>query len=323
MTINHRGWSLLAILCGAETGKLMNKLSDRTLGIILALIATVLGAAFMIPWKVATGLGQESDMVLILVITAAIFNSGTLGFQEGFLAILKKPSRLEVVISFLFAFLTLLGNQASAEAIRYLSPAVVTTIMRAEFIFISFMAWLFLGELIGKRFLLAIAIVMMGFYIMQPSFDIKGDWWIGAISATVAAFSFAAMAVITRRYVASINITRVNSFRLWLSFFLWFPIYRTSPNFEDWSFNFVFLVACAAILGPGLGRLLIMNAARFIEAKFSAILVASSPVFVLFLGALLLGTTPNFDEIIGGSIMIAGVLIALYPNSILRKKEQN
>ncbi|MFW7381289.1 MAG: EamA family transporter [Oligoflexus sp.] len=226
-------------------------------GILLAFIASVASAGFMIPWKLAAFEGSAEDMVFILCVGAALVSTATLIGQGGFPAAFSRPSRLEFCLSILFALFTILGNQASARAIHYLAPAVVTSIMRLEVVFITLLAWYFLTERVNFAFWVGLGFVAIGFYTMQPSFEWQGDWWQGAFFGAAAALIFAIMAVVTRAYIHAINPSRVNGLRLWLAVILWFPIQQKLPAFDQWTGNFVWLVLCAAILGPGLGLLAI------------------------------------------------------------------
>ncbi|SMF56674.1 DMT family transporter [Pseudobacteriovorax antillogorgiicola] len=284
---------------------------DYQKGLAFAFISAILAAGFMIPWKLAAGLGSTADMVLILVTSAALINTLTLGFQQGWRGIIAPPSKLELILSLVFAIFTVAGNQASAEAINYLSPAVVTTIMRVEVIFIALLAWLLIKEMMNIRFWIAIGVVSLGFYIMQPPLDISGEWQQGALYAASASFIFAVMAVITRKYIHRIDPTRVNSLRLWFSVLLWMPIYRDIPQFESWTSEFVLLVSFAALLGPGMGRLLVMYSAKYVEARTAAMVISSSPALALVLGIVFLDDYPGVYEILGGLMMMSGIALSL------------
>jgi len=280
-------------------------------GILLAFLASIASAAFMIPWKLAALEGSAADMVLILCFGAALVSTATLAGQGGFRAVISRPSRLEFWLSILFAILTILGNQASAQAIYYLAPAVVTSIMRLEVVFITFFAWYFLTERVNSAFWVGLAFVALGFYTMQPTFEWQGDWWQGAFYATAAALIFAIMAVITRAAIHSINPIRINSLRLWLAVILWFPMQQKLPAFDQWSLSFVSLVLCAAILGPGLGRLAFMYSSRYVEARVSAMVISSSPALAVLLAWGLIDNLPTQLELLGGTFILVGTGLSL------------
>ena len=290
----------------------MTELSFHKKGILFALTAMLCSAAFMVPWKLAATRGSAEDMVLILCLGAAVFSTISLYFRGGKQALLAKPSRLEWGLSALFALFTIAGNQASAMAIHYLSPAVVTTIMRSEVVFITLMAWGFLGERVNLRFWAGVLLVMAGFYWMQPQMQGAQQWWHGALLAVLASLIFAVMAVMTRARIHQIDPSRVNGLRLWLSVLSWGFIYRKFPDVQQWSAPFVGLVLIAALLGPGLGRLAFMFSSRYLEARMTAMLISSSPVMALVLAWLMIDDIPSSTEVWGGAIIVLGTAVSLY-----------
>lgn len=280
-------------------------------GIYLALVATTTSAAFMIPWKLASRLGEASDMVLILIVVAATFNSLSIGLRKSWNAIFMPPNRCEFILATVFAIFTIVGNELSAQAIFLLSPAVATTIMRIEAVFIAILAWLFVKEAINIRFWIAILIVSFGFYTMQPPMSLDHLAWKGALYACSASLIFSLMAVATRKYIYEIDPAKVNSLRLWMSLALWPLMYQKVPDAGQWPLMFIFYVALAGFLGPGLGRLLIMYSARYIEARIGAMVVSGAPVMALVLSIVLLNDYPNKLEMIGGGLMMFGIFVSL------------
>ncbi len=281
-------------------------------GFFFALTAMLCSAAFMVPWKLASALGTAEDMVFILCLGAAIFSSLSLYARGGRKALLAHPSRLEWGLSLLFAAFTLAGNQASAMAIHFLSPAVVTTMMRSEVVFITLLALLFLREKVHGRFWVGVLLVLLGFYVMQPTLEASDQWWQGALLAVLAALIFAVMAVLTRAYIEAIDPSRVNALRLWLSVLSWGIVYQKWPAVATWNASFVALVLAAAFLGPGLGRLAFMFSSRYLEARITAMIISSSPVMALLLAWMLMDDIPTTAEMLGGSIVVLGTSVSLY-----------
>lgn len=281
-------------------------------GFLFALVAMACSAAFMIPWKLASHLGSSADMVFILCLVAAIFSSLSLITSRGLKAFTKAPSKLEWTLSLVFALFTILGNEASALSVGFLSPAVVSSLMRFELLFISLIAWLSLGENLNLSFGLGLLIALSGFYFMQLQAPVGDQWWIGALYAVTAAFIFAVMAVITRAKIHQIEPSRVNALRLWLSLIAWLAIHRTLPNFSQWQLNFFLWVSLAAILGPGLGRLAFMYSSRYIEARYTAMVISLSPVMALLLAWLFLNDIPSGHEILGGCLIMIATPVAIF-----------
>jgi drug/metabolite transporter (DMT)-like permease len=288
------------------------KLKSEGLGIFLAFISAVGSAIFMIPWKLAASSGPSAaDMVLVLCVSAAALNTFALCMQRRKSLKLLRVSAMEWRLSFLFAIFTIGGNWASARSIYYLAPAVVTTLMRVEIIFVALIASYFLSEKISLRFWLGFAVVLAGFYMMQPSFDLNGEWWLGLLLAVTAALVFASKAVVTRAYIHSIDTNIVNTLRLWMAVGLWFPLQLSWPDTTKWSMEFIGLVMCAAFLGPFIGRIAFMNSSRYVEARISALVVGMSPALAVLFAWLLIDSVPSRPELFGGSLIMLGTIISL------------
>lgn len=282
------------------------------LGILLAFISAIGSAVFMIPWKLAATSGPSAaDMVLVLCLGAASLNTISLFFQRPKSIKQIKISGIEWRLSILFAVFTIIGNWASARSIYYLSPAVVTTLMRVEIIFVALIASYFLSEKINPRFWLGLFIVIAGFYVMQPSLNLNDDWWLGLLLAVIAALTFACKAVVTRAYIHSIDPNIVNTLRLWIAVLLWFPLQLSWPDTSQWSWTFVGLVLCAAFLGPFIGRIAFMNSARYVEARISSLVVGISPALAFVFAWLLIDNTPSSSELLGGALIMLGTIISI------------
>ena len=75
----------------------------------------------------------------------------------------------------------------------------------------------------------------------------------------------------------------------------------------------------AAFFGPFLGRLCLMNAARYLEARVTTLATLAAPPLTLVLGYALLSDLPSAREILGGTIMLAGIAVPLLVRSLPRK----
>ena len=288
---------------------------DFRKGLFQALLATAMAALFIIPWKLATESGSPETMVLFLVVIAAVLNNIVQVFQRGPQSLFKAPSKLELLLGSLFAILTLLGNYCSAQAVSFLSPALVATIMRAEVIIIAVLALIFLREHITVRFWFGILFVLLGFYIMAPQGQGNEDWFRGSFYALSASAAFASMAVITRKYIQRIDAASLNSIRLWLSVLFWFPLNPGGIDSSVFNWELLMYTGIAAILGPCLGRLIFMNSAKYIEAKIAGLAVSTAPIFALFFGIVFLSDFPSAMELLGGAVLLLGIAATIFQES--------
>jgi drug/metabolite transporter (DMT)-like permease len=270
----------------------------------------------VIPWKLANEAGDPSISVLLLLSTAAAGSTG-LRWLQGF----GRPGagrgirRLDLGVAAVLAIFTLAGNHASAVAIRELSPALLNVLLRTDFLFVAILGWPLLGERVDARFWLGAPLVLLGLAVLQGldaslSLAALGDssvaWAVGAAAC------FSGLALITRRFIQRIDAVAVNSIRLWIAVGYWLVL-NPWPDPDAIPRSQLVNATLAAVAGPFLGRLALMQSARYVEARVSTLATLTTPVFTLVLAFVLLDDWPRSHELLGGAIMLAGIAIPLLP----------
>jgi drug/metabolite transporter (DMT)-like permease len=133
-----------------------------------ALGAAVGISGWAIPWKLASAEGAANANALLLLTFAAVFSNLYTTLRPG-----PRPplGRMDWMLAAGLAALTLLGNLASAEAIRGLSPPLLSLAQRGEIILVALMAWPLVGERPDWPFWLGVVLAATGFLILQAPFD--------------------------------------------------------------------------------------------------------------------------------------------------------
>ncbi|MCP5058095.1 MAG: DMT family transporter [bacterium] len=280
--------------------------TEHRRGILWALAAAIGIAGFVIPWKVASTYGESAINTLLLLAIAAIFNSLLTGYRQ---RSIPRFGPVDLGIATALAAFTLFGNLASASAIQLLSPALLTVMQRSEVIIVALLAWPIIGERIDARFWIGAAVAGCGLFLLQDAVSASEPRAVGIVWAAVSAFCFASMAVITRLFIRRIDLVAVNALRLWIAVALWFVFNGFPPEILDISAAQAGYVGLAAFFGPFMGRLCMMNSARYIEARITTLATLAAPPLTLVLGAVLLSDQPSAREIQGGVVMLIGIAI--------------
>jgi len=282
--------------------------SNHRQGIYWALGSAIGIATFVIPWKIASSLGDTRVNTLILLLAGAAFNSVFLAAQQ---RSIPRFRRFDVGFAIAIAVLTLLGNLASAEAIAHLSPSLFTLLQRSEVILVALLAWPLIGERIDRRFVLGAFIAGCGLIVMQDPFAGEGPGFEGTALALFSAICFGAMAVLTRKYIQRIQLVAVNALRLWLAVGLWFVFNGIPEALSEVSAEQAGYVCLAAFCGPFFGRLCMMTSAKYVEARITILATLAAPPLTLALAYVLLDDFPQLREIQGGLIMLVGISIPI------------
>jgi len=277
-----------------------------------AFAAAVGIAGWAIPWKLASAEGAASANALLLLAFAAGFNSLYNWLRPGET---RGLTGFDWLLAAALAAFTLLGNLASAEAIRALSPALLTVAQRGEIILVALLAWPLVSERPDRPFWVGAAVAGGGLVILQAPFDVVDARAVGFAWAGLSAVAFSSMAVLTRRFIHRFDPARVNALRLWLSVGMWFAWYGVPPALLDVNPAQAGYASLAAFCGPFAGRLSMMMSARYLEARLTTLATLAAPPLTLLLGLLVLPETPAPREILGGLVMLVGIAIPVFGRS--------
>lgn len=287
---------------------------NRRRGIGWALVSAIGAAIMVIPWKLANEVGEPANTVFLLLVVAALANTGLAVFQRmraGAGAI--RIGRMDCGVAALLAGFTLFGNLASAWAIQGLSPALLNVLLRSDVFFVALLAWFLLGERVDRRFWLGAIIAALGLVMLQLPLERSSPSGLLPSAtgfAIVAAACFSCLLIVTRRFIHAIDPIAVNAIRLWFSVALWFPFYDL-PAWDELPREQIVLASAAAITGPFFSRLALMMSARDVEARITTLASLSTPVITLGLAGALLADWPTRGELLGSAVMIAGISIPL------------
>jgi drug/metabolite transporter (DMT)-like permease len=277
-------------------------------GIALSLTAAFWAALFLIPYKAAAGAAPRPIVVLAMLTAAAALNTvaalATAGRRLRF-------DRTAVVASLALAVCTVAGNLGVAESLARVQPAVTSVVLQTQIFFVAAGSALFLAERIGGRLIAGSLLAVVGFAVMQAPWSAAGGDPGGAAWAVLAAISFAAMLVITRRVIDRIDVVAVNALRLWMAVAFMAALPGNAAGALALGGETWLLCAAAAACGPTLSRLLLMVAVRHISASHTKLVTLVSPVFALVMGAIAFGTLPSGREIGGGAVILFGVALPI------------
>lgn len=275
-----------------------------TVGLAWAGGAALLAGSFVVPWKLATPHGDESTAALLLLLSAAVSNSMVVPFGRGAGA---RWSGTALRLSLALAVLTLAGNLASAAAIERISAPLLSLLQRAEVLLVALIAWAAMGERPHRLFWVGGAVAATGLLWMSGGGGRIDS--AGVVLGLVSAACFGSMLVAVRKWVHEVDPVFVNALRLWLAVAMWFVVHRRIPDPAAMSPNLVAYASLAGLLGPFGSRLFSMQSSRTIEARFTALILLSSPVFALPLSWLFLDALPSARELEGGALMLLGITI--------------
>ena len=286
--------------------------SELRKGLGWAFYSSAMVAAFMVPWKAATAYGEPRHAVLLLLSSAAFFNSiaALWGLLRGQGRQTQASWRATLLLALVFALLTLLGNTASALSIARISAALLSVVQRCEVILVALLGALLLGERVGASFWLGTALSAVGLWLLKMWSSGSEDFDLaGVLYGLAGAACFGSMVLLTRRYITRVHLLPFNALRLWLSVVLWFVVEWELPTPEELPPGLMLNAALAGFFGPFLSRIGALVSGRYIPANLPVLASLSSPVLTLVFVFLVLGNLPTRAELLGGAVMLVGISI--------------
>lgn len=235
-----------------------------------------------------------------------------LALQRGALRPLRNLAHRSV---FLRTVADILTTVSYISALQHLPLGNASAIFQALPFTITIGAALFLGERVGWRRWVAIAVGFLGvLVIIRPTtegFNIYAIW-------VLVSVVFAAMRdLVTRRMpatISSLQVATVTSIAVALTGFLMLPAVGWSPvSTANW---LELLFAAVAI---GTGYVLIVASMRVGDMSFVAPFRYTILLFAMLLGALVFGERPDAFELLGSFIVVASGAYTIHRESLNRR----
>lgn len=277
-------------------------------GLWLTVGGAFFAAVYLIPYKAATQLAPPDQVVLPMLLVAALLNSLPLvpgPWSRG--PTVRWPTGLSLSASGMLGVLSSLGNEAVARALAHIAPGITAVVLRTQVVFVALGARLILREPTTPRFWIGAALALGGMGMLRwsgnaPTLTVWGMAW-----ALVGAASFGSMQVVVRRFIHQIDPLLVNTLRLWLAAALLALLPGRVASLANTSVTLWALCAGAALAGPILSRLLLMAALRHIPAALSSLALFTQPVFAYLLAAPVFGARPGALELAGCGVVLCGI----------------
>lgn len=211
-----------------------------------------------------------------------------------------------------------LGTLAITKAlfyVNYVNLSIVVLIQKLQPIFAILLAALFLREKPGKHFYVWGFVAILGAYLMtfgvkMPNFDTGNKTLFASLFALLAAFSFGASTVFSKRGLKNISFEVASYLRFILTFFMLIPLVLllgdfsavSSVNETQWG---IFLIIAFTSGGPAL--FLYYYGLKRITASVSTIAELAFPLTAVVLEYFLHGHLLSLIQWVGVFILIYAI----------------
>ncbi len=177
-------------------------------------------------------------------------------------------------------------------------------------IFTAFLEpYFFKEKLLLRDFVLAI-ITFGGVVLVIPSFELGNQMTQGALWGILSGATFAILSILNRKYVADYPGSLIALYQDAVASLLLLPFYFVlRPVLSSMDLGLLILLG---FLFTAFSHTIFINGLQTVKAKTASIIASLEPVYGILGAILLLGETPNLQELFGGAIILGATFYATY-----------
>jgi drug/metabolite transporter (DMT)-like permease len=150
-------------------------------------------------------------------------------------------------------------------------------------------------------------IVLIGIYILAPSFNLESSQLQGLLFGLFSAFCYALRILILKGHVANYNGTMLMFYQALIIAVVLAPILLVidSSNITT-QYPYVILLA---LLTTAIGHTMFVNSLKYFKASTASIIGSAQPVFGIIIAYFFLNEIPTIHTFVGGALILATVVI--------------
>ncbi|MDJ0702099.1 MAG: DMT family transporter [Leptolyngbyaceae cyanobacterium MO_188.B28] len=213
------------------------------------------------------------------------------------------------------------------QGVRFLNPATATMLGRTETLWTIFLACLIYKERFSSIYYLAFGLMLLGIMVMNGNptdfFSMAFLSGGGAVYILLSSLFFAVAETSAKKASEGISPARFTIYRngiitviAGMTSLLLGQLQWLEPS--QW-----LNVSIAALLGPGLARLLYLHALKRLELIKTTLICEVEPVLTALMSFLALREIPSFEEWTGGILMLAACLVLILNVYFVEQRKVN
>ena len=276
--------------------------NQHTKNLIFLLIATLFGST-------SGPLGKYIDLAPPVIIwcrcaLGALFLYTFCYFKKVNLKINSKKDFITILISALlfgahwitYFYALKLSNVAIGMLSLFTYP-MLTALIEPLFIKVKF----------DPMYIVLSLMVLLGLYILTPKFSPNNTYFEAILFGVVSALLYALRNIISKKLISRYTGMSIMLYQLVLLTFVLLPVifYFNTTNI---SVQFPYIVALALIT-TAIGHTMIVSSFKHFSVSTASIISSTQPVFGIILAFIFLNETPTLNTFIGGSLILATVII--------------
>lgn len=184
-------------------------------------------------------------------------------------------------------------------------------------VMIAFLEPLFLKVKFNPIYIVLGLMVLLGVYILAPEFNLESSNVQGVLFGLLSALCYSIRILILKQYVVQYDGVLLMFYQTLIITICLVPVlfFMDVSGFES-QFPYLLLLA---LLTTAIGHSLMVHSLQFFSVSTASIISSVQPIFGIILAFLFLKEIPTWNTLLGGSLILATVII----ESIRSKKNRN
>ena len=296
-------------------------------GYLLSFAAALCFAGYIVVGKISqndlepiTLVFYISFLAFFLSLPFALVNPSTLNSRLFKREVCNSGLWLHVICIF-FAMWTLW------QGIQFLNPATATMLGRTETLWSIFLACLIYKEKFSAIYFLAFGLMLLGIMVMNGNpADFSSMATLssgGMVYILLSSLFFAVAEMFAKKVSQCIPPARFTIYRNGIITVISGTTSLLLGQIQWLETSQWLNVALAALLGPGLARLLYLHALKRLELIKTTLIGEVEPVFTALMSFWALQEIPSLEEWTGGALMVAACLILILNLHLVEQRKLN
>lgn len=149
--------------------------------------------------------------------------------------------------------------------------------------------------------------VLLGIYILAPEFNLESTHVQGVLFGLLSAFLYAIRNILSKKLTNIYNGTSIMFYQvLTLSLVLLPSLFYMDVSGIKTQFPYVLTLA---LVTTAIGHTMLVNSLKHFTVSTASIISSSQPIFGIIIAFIFLNEVPKFNTFIGGSLILATVII--------------
>lgn len=166
---------------------------------------------------------------------------------------------------------------------------------------------LFIKVKFDPMYIVLSLMVLLGLYILAPEFSLQNSYVEAIIFGVISAFFYALRNIISKKLISRYTGTSIMFYQLAVLTVVLLPaiFFMDTSNIST---QFPYIIALG-LLTTAIGHTMLVSSFKHFSVSTASIISSTQPIFGIILAFMFLNEKPNLNTFIGGSLILATVVI--------------